>query len=685
MVLTGTAEANSTVKVYDGASLLGTASANGSGAWSYTTAVLANGAHGFTATAMDAAGNISLVSQAIDPVIGTVVTIEANGSTSLTAVADQYFLYNGVGAGPALQLGGAAVVADEFASWTPIGAEQTANGYEVAWKVTGADQYTVWNTNNSGNYVSNALGVVSGASYALQSVETTLHQDLNGDGHIGPVATAIEANGSTSLTAVADQYFLYNGVGAGPALQLGGAAVVADEFASWTPIGAEQTANGYEVAWKVTGADQYTVWNTNNSGNYVSNALGVVSGASYALQSAETALHQDLNGDGHIGPVATAIEANGSTSLTAVADQYFLYNGVGAGPALQLGGAAVVADEFASWTPIGAEQTANGYEVAWKVTGADQYTVWNTNNSGNYVSNALGVVSGASYALQSAETALHQDLNGDGHIGPVATAIEADGSTSLTAVADQYFLYNGVGAGPALQLGGAAVVADEFASWTPIGAEQTANGYEVAWKVTGADQYTVWNTDNSGNYVSNALGVVSGASYALQSAETALHQDLNGDGHIGPAVNAGATLELAGTQSGPVDFLASTGLLKLDNPASFNGAITGFTGDGTLSGSDQIDLSNVTYNSSVQSDSTYNSATGILDVNNGSNATVLHFVGSYSLANFKFASDGHGGTIVYDPPTTNQSIPTVENLGTTIHFGGDGAYDSHYECDRRCK
>ena len=30
-------------------------------------------------------------------------------------------------------------------------------------------------------------------------------------------------------------------------------------------------------------------------------------------------------------------------------------------------------------------------------------------------------------------------------------------------------------------------------------AEQTANGYEVAWKVTGADQFTVWSTDSSGN------------------------------------------------------------------------------------------------------------------------------------------------------------------------------------------
>ena len=34
LTLTGTAVANSTVKVYDGATLLGTATANGSGAWS---------------------------------------------------------------------------------------------------------------------------------------------------------------------------------------------------------------------------------------------------------------------------------------------------------------------------------------------------------------------------------------------------------------------------------------------------------------------------------------------------------------------------------------------------------------------------------------------------------------------------------------------------------------------------
>ena len=54
LTLTGTAEANSTVKVYDGATLLGTVTANGSGAWCYTTAALTNGGHNLTATATDA-------------------------------------------------------------------------------------------------------------------------------------------------------------------------------------------------------------------------------------------------------------------------------------------------------------------------------------------------------------------------------------------------------------------------------------------------------------------------------------------------------------------------------------------------------------------------------------------------------------------------------------------------------
>ena len=75
LTLTGTAEANSTVKVYDGATLLGSAPANGTGAWSYTTAALPNGAHSLTATATDAAGNTGVASSALSVTIDTTAPV----------------------------------------------------------------------------------------------------------------------------------------------------------------------------------------------------------------------------------------------------------------------------------------------------------------------------------------------------------------------------------------------------------------------------------------------------------------------------------------------------------------------------------------------------------------------------------------------------------------------------------
>src|SRR5207248_724788 len=49
----------------------------------------------------------------------------------------------------------------------------------------------------------------------------------------------------------------------------------------------------------------------------------------------------------------------------------------------------------------------------------------------------------------------------------------------------------------------------------------------------GADQYTVWYTDNSGNYLSSAFDSASGTSAALESFEPSFQQDLNRDGSIG--------------------------------------------------------------------------------------------------------------------------------------------------------
>ena len=171
--------------------------------------------------------------------------------------------------------------------------------------------------------------------------------------------------------------------------------------------------------------------------------------------------------------------------------------------------------------------------------------------------------------------------------------------------------------------------------------------------MAGSDQYSVWNADSNGNYTSLIISAASGKSAALESFETSFHQDLNGDGTIGAAgvaVQSGGSLELTSSETESVTFIGSTGSLKLDAGSRLDGQIFGFTGDGTLSGSDRIDLSGLNYNSTVASSSAYNSSTGLLEVSNGASVVDLHFFGSYVLADFKFASDGNGGTIVYDPP-----------------------------------
>jgi hypothetical protein len=118
---------------------------------------------------------------------------------------------------------------------------------------------------------------------------------------------------------------------------------------------------------------------------------------------------------------------------------------------------------------------------------------------------------------------------------PVRIQIEHAGATTLIALANHFYLQDNAGTGPTLKFGGNDVVAGQFGGWTPIAAESTGSGYEVAWKVTGANQYSVWSTDANGNYTGNLVPSVTGNDPALLATESFFQQDINGDGHIASA------------------------------------------------------------------------------------------------------------------------------------------------------
>lgn len=86
--LRGSAEANTTVSVYDGNTLLGTATVDGNGSWIFASPTLANGAHGLSVAVTDAAGNVgartapvTVIVDTVAPVASTlVVTNDGNGA-----------------------------------------------------------------------------------------------------------------------------------------------------------------------------------------------------------------------------------------------------------------------------------------------------------------------------------------------------------------------------------------------------------------------------------------------------------------------------------------------------------------------------------------------------------------------------------------------------------------------------
>jgi hypothetical protein len=562
--------------------------------------------------------------------------IQTDGSTSFTLVGGHYyFLLNG-GSGPFLKYGGGAYVAGEFAPWSPFAAVQTAGGYDIAFR-TGAGEYTVWTTDSNGNYTGNLIPAVPATSTALDLLELTFGQDLNGDTVVGTTKLLIQTDLGTSLTLVGGQnYFLLDSSsGWGPWLKLGGADVMVGQFGAWSPFGAVQTASGYDVAWK-NGAGQYTVWMTDSSGNFLS-ATGVLSGTDYTLESLETTFNQDLNGDNITGLSKTLIHNDGSTDLTAVANRFFLYDHTsGAGPSLKLGGMDVVTGQFGAWSPFNAVQTASGYDVAW-TNGAGQYIVWATGSNGNFTSSLTPVVPGASIALETLEYTFNQDLNGDGTTGVTQQVLQTDLGTSLTLVGSQSYSLLRSGSGPSLKMGGADVMVGQFGAWSPFGAVQTASGYDVAWK-NGAGLYVVWATDSNGNFTSGLTPVVPGTSTALEGLERTFNQDLNGDHVIGipssaASASAGSvvmTIASAGTLTVSVNALSGTETLGTI------AALDSLTNSGTISGSGAL--------------------------TNGAPVPNLALLAQYGATSFVGSSSVHDGAPVTQQPPNSPPLLTSPHM-----------------------
>ncbi|MGE3992160.1 Ig-like domain-containing protein [Pseudorhodoplanes sp.] len=165
ITLTGTAEAHATIEVFDGVTPLGPTTADANGDWSFTTPVLGDGPHSFTATATDGAGNTSVPSSPFDVEIDATVPaapVIASFADDTGTAAD------GVTADDTITLTGTALpdsTIDIFDGATPIGTTVADGGGNWSFTSTnlgdGPHSFTATATDAAGNTSasSNAIAV----------------------------------------------------------------------------------------------------------------------------------------------------------------------------------------------------------------------------------------------------------------------------------------------------------------------------------------------------------------------------------------------------------------------------------------------------------------------------------------------------------------------------------------------
>jgi len=150
VTVTGSAEPASAVKVWNGGALLTTVAADASGKFSVPGVTLAEGANSFTATAADAAGNVSAVSAPVSVVLDTKPPV-----ITVTAPADKSFTNN-----PQLAVKGS--LDDASATLTLNGSQVALNGSDFQQGITltpGLNSITLTATDPAGNSATTTLTV----------------------------------------------------------------------------------------------------------------------------------------------------------------------------------------------------------------------------------------------------------------------------------------------------------------------------------------------------------------------------------------------------------------------------------------------------------------------------------------------------------------------------------------------
>ena len=616
--LTGTAGANDTINIYlnGGTTPAYTTQANAGGNWSQTIGVLAAGSYSYTATATDAAGNVSAPSS---PLAFTVNTT-APAAPTIADAADVNGTVNAANDTSAQALTGTA------------GANDTINIY-----LNGGTTPAYTTQANAGGNWSQTIGVLAAGSYSYTATATDAAGNVSAPS--SPLAFTVNttAPAAPTIADAADVNGTVNAANDTSAQALTGTA------------GANDTINIY-----LNGGTTPAYTTQANAGGNWSQTIGVLAAGSYSYTA--TATDAAGNVSAPSSPLAFTVDATApSIAISTIASNNII-------------NATKAAQGFAiRGTTSGAE---NGQTVTVNILNSanmivDSYTTKENNNAWSVSvtsAQATALVDG-SYTVTAnvsdragnpAPTATHA-LTVDEDKLPEVPALTITNTSSLTVLAGGSVPL-GITATPVDSDDKLSVKITGLPSYEVITApagdsvthQRQSNG-TYTWTITEGSS-TTGNTLSGLSLTSNYTGtghpiatlVVTASN--TTSGETASSAPLTMSVTDPPStMSSSATLVFGAALDENTTFAAgATGTLKLDHAENFTGSVSGF-GAG-----DKLDLMDITFGANLTIGYSANAAGtgGTLSISDATHSASIALFGQFAAAGFHAASDAGSGTMV---------------------------------------
>jgi hypothetical protein len=398
-------------------------------------------------------------------------------------------------------------------------------------------------------------------------------------------------------------------------------------------------ANGFGIY----GANQWASWLVNNRGD--------VAGTSGVVLNFISALTNQGNITGTAGPGVSMTGGGLFTNYAGAVVSGSGAQGWGVSMSTTGGGYGAVDNAFTNHGLI--QGTAGGVSLSGWTRAMNDGTIQGgavgIAMNGGGVLNDAGTITGSTTAVQFG-----------GH-GPNALILQ-DGATLNGAIVGSPLS----GAYDSITLYGSGVLNGAIQNF-----DNLVNNGSGTWTLNNTSSITNVQVRSSGGL---QVGDAShpNATLTVGSLQNGGSISVDGVMHVTGAVTGpgslfildGGMLDLGSTVRENIQFSGDTGVLELQNSQSFGGSVSGFDPSGAA-----IDLRDIAFVGPGEI-STKTTGWGVsLTVHDLTHSAKISLIGDFSGSTFVAQSDGHGGTLVFDPAAaSNAQLASLlhQTLGATI-------------------